>query len=249
MQVAAVSFKAPSFWTTNATAWFIRLEAAFATHQPAITNDLTKFHHVVQLLDSESSRRVLAVLENPPVSDKYTALKNALLSAYEATQFQKDTALLSLNGLGGRRPTELLQHMRSLNKDPATLFKALFLQQLPPEVRRILAQAPGSSLDELAKIADGIIEADTQTPPFVASISPNSVDGNNIQLETSDYEVNAIRRQNLPHGSRKHVSKPTTSDTDDYVLCRIHAKYGPKARSCKKYANGRPCAMFENQGN
>ena len=38
--VQAVSFKAPSFWTTNAAAWFTRLEAAFATHHPPITNDL-----------------------------------------------------------------------------------------------------------------------------------------------------------------------------------------------------------------
>ena len=46
--VAAVAFKAPPFWTTNASAWFLRLEATFATHTPPITNDLTKFHHVVQ---------------------------------------------------------------------------------------------------------------------------------------------------------------------------------------------------------
>ena len=37
--VAAVAFKAPPFWTTNASAWFLRLEATFATHTPPITND------------------------------------------------------------------------------------------------------------------------------------------------------------------------------------------------------------------
>ena len=102
--VQAVSFKAPAFWTTNATAWFIRLEAAFATHQPAITVDLTKFQHVVQLLDSSTSRRVQHVLEHPPETGKYEALKRALLAAFEATQFQNDTELLSLNGLGRQRP-------------------------------------------------------------------------------------------------------------------------------------------------
>ena len=29
--VAAVSFKAPPFWTSNANAWFLRLEASFTT--------------------------------------------------------------------------------------------------------------------------------------------------------------------------------------------------------------------------
>ena len=64
--VSAVAFKAPQFWQTNAKAWFIRLEASFNTHTPPITQDLTKFHHVIQLLDSSTARRVQAVLENPP---------------------------------------------------------------------------------------------------------------------------------------------------------------------------------------
>ena len=98
--VAVVAFKAPSFWTTNASAWFVRLEAAFATHTPPITNDLTRFHHVVQLLDSDTSRRVQAVVEHPPIAQKYEALKAALLKAFEATQLQKDTALLQMQGLG-----------------------------------------------------------------------------------------------------------------------------------------------------
>ena len=100
VQVAAVSFKAPAFWTTNATAWFVCLEAAFATQKAPIANDLTKFHHVIQLLDSETSRRVQAVIEHPPQSEKYAELKNALLTVFEATQLQKDTVLLNLNGLG-----------------------------------------------------------------------------------------------------------------------------------------------------
>lgn len=49
--VAAVALKAQQFWTTNATTWFLCLEAAFATHTPPITNDTTSFDHVIQLLD------------------------------------------------------------------------------------------------------------------------------------------------------------------------------------------------------
>ncbi|GFS06155.1 endonuclease-reverse transcriptase [Elysia marginata] len=88
--VSAVAFKAPQFWQTNAKARFIRLEASFNTRTPPITKDLTKFHHVIQLLDSSTARRVQAVLENPPPVGKYDSLKSALLNAYEATQLQKD---------------------------------------------------------------------------------------------------------------------------------------------------------------
>ncbi|KAK3733458.1 hypothetical protein RRG08_019726 [Elysia crispata] len=50
--------------------------------------------------------------------------------------------------------------MRSLNHDPVTLFRALFLNQLPPEVRRILVQTPDADLDTLAKTADGIMDVE-----------------------------------------------------------------------------------------
>ena len=33
-----------------------------------------------------------------------------------------------------------------LNQDPNTLFRTLFLNQLPPDVRRILAQTPEADL-------------------------------------------------------------------------------------------------------
>ena len=66
-------------------------------------------------------------------------MKAALIRAFGKTQAEKDQALLGLNGLGDRKPSELLQHMQNLNADPATLFKALFLAQLPPNVRRILS--------------------------------------------------------------------------------------------------------------
>ena len=132
----------------------------YQKHTPPITQDLTKFHHVIQLLDFYTARRVQAVLENPPPVGKYDSLKSALLNAYEAMHLQRDQELLNLNGLGDRKPSELLQHMRSLNHDPETLFRALFLNQLPPDVRRILAQTPDADLNTLAKTADGIMDVE-----------------------------------------------------------------------------------------
>ncbi|RUS73260.1 hypothetical protein EGW08_018979 [Elysia chlorotica] len=166
-------------------AWFIRLEASFSTHTPPITQDLTRFHHVIQLLDSTTARRVQAVLENPPATDKYQALKSTLLEAYEATQLQKDQELLNLNGLGDRKPSELLHYMRSLNKDPATLFRALFLNQLPTDVRRILAQTPEADLDTLAKTADGIVAVDI---PATFSIQ-SSVSTEKTETDTFHREI------------------------------------------------------------
>ncbi|KAK3773542.1 hypothetical protein RRG08_022254 [Elysia crispata] len=233
---------------TNAKAWFIRLEASFNTHTPPIIQGLTKFHHVIQLLDSSTARRVQAVLENPPPVGKYDRLKSALLNAYEATQLQKDQELLNLNGLGDRKPSELLQHMRSLNHDPVTLFRALFQNQLPPEVCRILAQTPDADLDTLAKTADGIMDVEfsaaatrsiQNTYPIEATLEE--------QANSCHGDVNALQRN--PRFRQKHRS---TTPTPTFVLCKYHSRFASNARSCEHFVDGRPCAMSPrptSQGN
>ena len=47
--------------------------------------------------------------------------------------------------------------------------RAPFLNQLPPEVRRILAHTPGVDLDTLAKTADRILKVDLPAPASVAA--------------------------------------------------------------------------------
>ena len=94
---------------------------------------------------------------NPP-AQPYDELKAALIAAFGKSQPEKDQELLNLNGLGDRKPSELLQHMKNLNVDPNTLFKALFLAQLPPVIRRILATSAKTDIGELAIEADRITE-------------------------------------------------------------------------------------------
>lgn len=157
--VSSVSIKLPPFWTTRPEVWFRQVEAQFATRSPPITTDLTKFNHVVAALDNVTAGEVEAIILSPPMDDKYNALKTALISAFGRTQASKDMELLSLSGLGDRKPSSLLRHMESLNADPKTLLRALFLAQLPMEARRILAGSPTTDVKALAKEADAIMEA------------------------------------------------------------------------------------------
>ena len=53
--------------------------------------------------------------------------------------------------------------MHNLNVDPAMLFKALFLAQLPSEVRRILASSEKTDIGDLAREADRITEVSKLT--------------------------------------------------------------------------------------
>ena len=120
--------------------------AQFQTRNPVITADLTKFNHVVAALDNVTAGEVETIILSPPTNDKYAALKAGLINAFWKTQASKDMELLSLSGLGDRKPSSLLRHMESLNADPKTLLRALFLAQLPMEVRRVLAAQLSSRL-------------------------------------------------------------------------------------------------------
>ena len=107
-------------------------------------------------------RTVFRSLISPPVAD------NGLVK--ESTE-PKWSELLSLGaGRGDRKPTALLRHIRSLNADPATLLRALFLTQLPHEVRQILAASGKTDLDQLAADADRIMEVPSIAPSSIAGI-------------------------------------------------------------------------------
>ena len=107
-----------------------------------------------------------------------------------------------------------------MNSNPETIFRALFLNQLPPEVRKILAQSPTEELEILAEKADRILEADFPTSaltPFVASASNRP-----------------------PKNFFNTASNP-------FTLCKYHARFGMEVRRCENEVGGRPCAMALQQ--
>ncbi len=228
--VNATAVKLPQFWQGNPEVWFKQTESVFTTRNPAITTQQTKFDYVIQALDNNTAEKVQSLILNPP-AQPYDKLKAALIAAFGKSQAVKDQELLDLNGLGDRKPSELLQHMRNLNVDPETLFKALFLAQLPPDVRRILATSSKTDIGELAIEADRITE---------------------VSQITSDLQVSATnpvqknRRQAIPKvGMGSAISTSRTWATIP-GLCIYHSRFGELARKCKP-----PCKFVSsaNPGN
>ena len=110
--VSAVSIKLPTFWTAGPEAWFAQTEAQFALRK--ITQDETKYYHVVAALDNSTATRALSILTNPPDDNKYNTLKTFLLSAYGLSDTERASALFKLQGLGDRKPSELMDSMLGL---------------------------------------------------------------------------------------------------------------------------------------
>ena len=86
--VDVVGLKLGTFWTDRPTIWFKQAEAQFVLKK--ITVEETKYHHVLVALDNRTSGEVEFIIEDPPADKPYTALKEALLEAYEKTPSQKN---------------------------------------------------------------------------------------------------------------------------------------------------------------
>ncbi|GFO24399.1 Gag Pol protein [Plakobranchus ocellatus] len=117
--------------------WFARVEAQFGTKN--ITQDQTHYDYVVSALDVRTAEEVQNVLVNPPDADRYATLKDALIKTFGKSQAQRDSEILNLNSLGDKKPTGLFGEINALNDDPQTFKRALFLSNLPADVRSILA--------------------------------------------------------------------------------------------------------------
>ena len=181
-QLNAMSIKLSEFWFTAPEVWFARTEAQFSTK--TITQDQTKFDYVVSALDIKSAEEVQGFLINPPETEKYTNLKKNLINAFGKSQTQRDSELLNLIGLGDRKPTALLRKINSLNDDPATLKRGLFLSSIPPDVRRILAGQEFQDMKTLAEAADRIWEAHCAGRTGIQQVTQAGVEASPAAVET-----------------------------------------------------------------
>ena len=226
--VDIVGLKLGTFWTDRPSIWFKQAEAQFLLKK--ITVESTKYHHVLVALDNRTSAEVEHVIEDPPEDEPYTALKNALLDAFERTPAQKDREFMAIKSLGDLTPTALLRKMRRLrpkSEHESALFRFGFFRVLPSEVSNILVVLEHESLDAIAKKADRILEQKNDAPGSVAAISADS-------HQFSIGEVDAVRRlirggDSRDPGGHRGAGRPDNSP----FICRNHLKWGTKSFSCK----------------
>ena len=217
--IHAASLKTPAFNTDEPELWFGKLEAQLSNLR--ITRDETKYNYVYGAMDTSISKEVKSTLLNPPDTDKYEHLKAALIKVFGQTQAQKDAALLTMQGLGDQTPSAIWRKIESLNNDPATLKRALFLDKLPVEVRGILAVNTYTSTANLVEAADKVVEARRLNNQVaqVGVLPPQP-----YQLQQPQ-EAAAIQQQRQPR-QQQQGQKRTNN------LCYFHSRWGKDARNC-----------------
>ena len=222
--IYAATVKLPDFWQNNPRSWFQHIEAQFQLR--GITQDVTKYFHVVAALDASTTARSMVRLEAPPDVGKYDALKAFLVNLFELSELEKADRLLSLNGLGDGKPSELMERMLAVlgSADPSFLFAHIFLRQLPAPVRTALASSPlfaSKDYRAVAVEADRIFLANRQQ--FVHALLPP-------QHTSAPFP---------PQGYDPDTAAAVTARRQrDDGCCYYHARFGAKAKQCRQ-----PCSF------
>ena len=142
--VSTVGVKLPPFWPNDPRLWFAQVEAQFHTRN--ITAQKTRFDYVIASLSPEIATEVRDLILQPPTNNPYDTPRQQLIRRTSTSEQSRLQQLLAGLELGDSRPTRLLRRMQaSLSGDTSAtdsaLFRELFLQRLPSNVRMVVASS------------------------------------------------------------------------------------------------------------
>ncbi|KAF0288664.1 hypothetical protein FJT64_012968 [Amphibalanus amphitrite] len=204
------------------------MEAQF--HIARITNDTTKFYHVLASLPPMTvSKLDGAVL----VSHSYQALQQAVTELYERSKPELFDQLISKVQLTGR-PSLYVRELQELAGKVGVgeeLVRHKLLQSLPPAVGAVLAAQRDLSLQQLGKLADELMPL-LQTSCLAApqaQLSSHQRDQHRPPHRRGEQQQHQADYSALPTGLR-----PFHPDQRQQV-CRAHLYFGAEARTCKPW--------------
>ena len=170
--IATISLKLPLFWPSDSEVWFAQAEALFITRR--ISAEKTKYDYIVTSLSPEFAAEVRDLILKTLDTDSYIKLKEQLIKCRAALEQCRLQRLFNTEELGDRKPTQSLWHIQQLlgeiaNTIDGSFLYQLFLQRFPSNVLMVLAStADTTSIDELANLADKIMEVSMPTSSMSA---------------------------------------------------------------------------------
>lgn len=240
--VNRVSIRTPPFCKDRPALWFASLEAQFTINH--ITVETTKFSFAVAHLDTNCTREVEDIIIDPPKTLPYTTLKNAIISRFSESYEEKIRRLLEKEQIGDRKPSFFLRHLRSLagTSFPDDLLKSIWTSRLPRQLQIILTAQREQGLQEVAELADKLIEITTQ-PMEVCSIPQTQVTSEMETLSKQVAELTRVVASLTTHGHSRDRSRNRSSSHHrqrsrscsrprNTQLCWYHDRFAQKAQKC-----------------
>lgn len=246
----SVSVKVPPFWPEDPALWFAQLEGQFAL--AGITTDSTKYNYVIANLDCRIIAEIRDVVKNPPATGKFDKVRDELISRLSSSNEQRVRQLISNEDIGDRKPSQFLRHLLNLAGPdvPDDFIKTLWSNRLPTHVQLIIASQSKSCLEDLAKLADTVIDI---VQPQIHQISTPSTSSEMNELRrcveglTREIaELKMTTRSHTPsrgrYSDRRRSRSRSSNRRQRSGMCWYHSKFGPRANKCHA-----PCSY--NEGN
>lgn len=250
--VGRVSIKFPPFWPEEPDLWFSQIEAQFGLNR--ITSESTRYSYVVANLEGRWANEIKDLIRTPPANEPYSTVKKALVDRLSKSAAQRVRQLIGEAELGDNSPSQFLRRLKSLaGSTPVNdeIMRTLWLQRLPHQVQAILQAQPDTlKIEDLATIADRIVEAIPVTPTSVvyATSAPPSQQteisdlSQTLKLLTEKIEKIELKIEQISKNqsrrfrgrSRSRTSKNADGESD---LCYYHQNFGDKAYKCEKPCN------------
>lgn len=233
--------------------WFVKLERWFENMN--VHNDHAKFNTLVGLIEHRQMTHVLDVVMTPPPVNQYNTLKQAMMTTLSDSQQIRYQKLINAGELGDQKPSFRLNELRRLAGGDMNdvLMKQIWLNQLPSEIRAVLAVCHDQDLNSLAKKADDVAEglapkrvaAVTHTAPFE---EPQFVSEIREAIEQIQRELRSPRATNTQANNRSRSSNRNRSSsrrrsdsTDTESVCWYHRTFAEESQKCRQ-----PCKHFED---
>jgi hypothetical protein len=144
-EISRMAVRLPPFWAERPALWFTQAEEQFSL--AGIGSETTKFFHVISQLDHRHATKVEDIIISPPERDPYTTLRAELMRRLTPLRGQRIRQLLKIE-MGDRKPSQFLQHLRSLAPNVSEDFlSTIWYSRLPPNIQVHLASQPECSLD------------------------------------------------------------------------------------------------------
>ncbi|XP_029165115.1 uncharacterized protein LOC114936180 [Nylanderia fulva] len=164
-EVSRVGMRMPEFTPTDPELWFNIVDRSFQA--AGITVDATKFGYALSALGPRYTTEVRDIIMNPPPERAYETLKTELVKRLSLSQEHKTRRLLEHEEIGDRKPSQFLRHLRGLagNVVGDQVLRTIWLSRLPAHLQPHLITRTADTPEQLADIADAIVEA-SRAPVF-----------------------------------------------------------------------------------
>nr|XP_041632347.1 uncharacterized protein LOC121502710 [Drosophila kikkawai] len=195
---------------TNIEMFFTKLESWFLLQGLGARKEQEKYAAVIAYADPKYLDQVHDLVNNPPQTNPYSTLKQAILSKFAESEMVRLDRLATGIQLGDGRPSHLLSQFQQTNAtNDESVVRRYWIKRLPPPARAVivglLESSPNTTLAQLATAADAVMDS--------------------LNYDTSDHMC-AVSQQNAHHASQgdRITQLGKRLDDNDKILQQINNK-------------------------